>query len=351
MWPTLRLALQAKSSLNSIKLLASHASPGVRAATLATLSRLERDAALPTLEAALNDTAIEVRRASVKAMGDLRTTNAIPSLLKAYADETLRGEVFDAVTRAPDERAIDILLNGLGSKSPVQRDAAHLAIRNISGKVLKQVQAKAGGLSSQALLELRQIYAGDRVAENGPLFAVEIKQHTTEEYLEYASNSSGEAARGRRLFADSDGVNCVACHRVAGEGSDLGPELSAVGAQFDRRALAEAILYPSKTVREGYQQIVIGMADGEEWSGLVKGETADTLTLRDSAGREHKLSRASIKTRENKSISLMPEGLHAALSLEEFSDLVSYLASLKAQPAGGVTDGARAVPTPTPVRP
>ena len=50
-------------------------------------------------------------------------------------------------------------------------------------------------------------------------------------------------------------MNCVACHRVAGEGNDTGPDLSSVGAQFDRAALAEAILYPSKTVREGYQQI------------------------------------------------------------------------------------------------
>ena len=135
-----------------------------------------------------------------------------------------------------------------------------------------------------------------------------------------------------KLFTEQGGVNCAACHRVAGEGSDLGPDLSGVGAQFDRRALAEAILYPSKTVREGYQQIAIEMADGEEFSGVVKGETADTLALRDSSGREHKLPRASIKARRNSALSLMPEGLQAALSLDDFADLVAYLASLRSKP-------------------
>ena len=74
------------------------------------------------------------------------------------------------------------------------------------------------------------------------------------------------------------------------------------------------------------------MADREDFSGVVKGETADTLTLRDSAGREHKLPRASIKARRNSALSLMPEGLQAALSLDDFADLIAYLSSLKGKP-------------------
>lgn len=91
-------------------------------------------------------------------------------------------------------------------------------------------------------------------------------------------------------------------------------------------------MYPSRTVREGYQQITIVMADDEEFNGVVKGETADTLTLRDSSGREHPLPRASIKARRNSALSLMPEGLHAALTLDDFADLIAYLASLRGQP-------------------
>ena len=328
--------LRATSAIASIEPLTRHTDAIVRAASFIALGRLQREASLPKLEAGLGDSALEVRRAVVKTLGDLKSTNAVPALLKAYADAALRADAFSALARTPDERSIDALLGGIASKNPVERNAAHLAIRDLSGKVLKAVETKAPSLSPQALTELRHIYAGNTAAEAGPIFARQFEQHTPEEYLDAAVKLSGDPARGQKLFAEPGGVNCAVCHRVAGLGSDLGPDLTGVGTQFDRRALAEAILYPSKTVREGYQQITIEMADGEEFSGVVKGETADTLTLRDSSGREHKLARASIKARRNSALSLMPEGLQAALTLDDFADLVAYLASLKGQPQSGV---------------
>jgi quinoprotein glucose dehydrogenase len=268
----------------------------------------------------------------VRALSDLKSKQAVPALLKAYADESVRADAFAGLTRTPDERALDALLDGLASKNPTERNAAQLADRNIKDRVRKEVEAKAGSLSAQALTELRQIYAGNEQVEAGPIFAQTIQQHTLEEYIQAAVKLAGDPARGQKLFTEPGGVSCVACHRVAGQGSDLGPDLSGVGTQFDRRALAEAILYPSKTVREGYQQMTLELNDGEEISGLVKGETADTLTLRDALGREHKLPRASIKARVTSALSLMPEGLQAALTLGEFSDLVAYLETLKGNP-------------------
>ena len=321
--------LRAKSAVAAIEPLSRHTAASVRAACFIALGRLQGEAALPALEAGLKDSAIEVRRAIVKALDDLKSTNAVPGLLKAYAEPALRPDAFPALARTPDERAIDALLEGLASKNPTERNAAHLAIRNLNGKILSLVEAKADTLPSHALVELREIFAGNQKAEDGPLFARPITQHTLEEYMDAAVKLPGDSARGRKLFTEPGGVNCTACHRVAGEGSDLGPDLSGVGVQFDRRALAEAILYPSKTVREGYQQIVIEMADGEDISGVVKGETADSLILRDGSGREHKLPRASIKARRNSALSLMPEGLQTALSLDDFADLVAYLQGLK----------------------
>ena len=324
--------LRAQSASTAIEPLTKHADPSVRAASYSALGRLRGAAALPELETGLADPSLPVRRAVVQSLDGLKSTQAVPALLKAYTDETLRADALLALTRTPDARAIDALLDGLSSRNPTERNAAHLAIRNIKDKVLKAVEGKAGSLSPQALVELRHIYAANRKAEEGPIFAKQIIQHTLDEYMDAAVKLSGDLARGQKLFAETGGVNCIACHRVAGLGSDLGPDLSGIGTQFDRRALAEAVLYPSKAVREGYQQITIELAGEEEISGVVKGETADTLTLRDSSGREHKLPRASIKARRISALSLMPEGLQSALSLEEFSDLIAYLASLKGKP-------------------
>ena len=325
--------LGAAAAGPAIEPLAGHAVPGVRAAAYGGLGRLLGVESLPVLEQGLGDGSMEVRRAVVRSLGDLKSKRAITALVKAFGDEALRDAALAELTRTPDERALEPLLYGLSSKNATQRNSAHLAMRDISDKVRGSIEAKASLLSVQALTELRQIYAGNKQAEAGPIFAKAIERHTPEEYMGAALKLPGDAARGAKLFSEPSGVNCLACHRVAGVGSDLGPDLGGIGAQFDRLALAESVLYPSKTVREGYQQITIEMKDDEELNGLVKGETADTLILRDASGRDNRLPRASIKSRRTSARSLMPDGLQAALSLEEFADLIAYLSSLKGNPA------------------
>ncbi len=118
----------------------------------------------------------------------------------------------------------------------------------------------------------------------------------------------------------------------------MGPDLSSIGKQFDRRALAESVLFPSKTVREGYQQLIVEKRDGEELSGIVKTETADKLVLIDTAAREHSVPRSEIKARRLSALSIMPEGLQAGMSLEEFADLIAYLETLRSE---GKPDGSR----------
>jgi putative membrane-bound dehydrogenase-like protein len=329
---TVLARLEARQAATAIEQRAADPAATVRAASVQALARLKKTEAMAVLDSAIADSAPEVRVAAVKALDQIRHKDAVATLLKAYRDESLRSEAFFALTRVPDERALDPLLEGLASKNAAHRNAAHLAVRTISAAVLKRIEAKADSLPQQALTELRQIYAGNTEAERGPLFATQIKQHTPEEYLRAATELSGNADRGRTLFFDANGVNCVSCHRVAGTGSDTGPDLTSIGAQFDRRALAESVIYPSKAVREGYQQINIDTAD-ESFSGVIKGETADAVTLRDSSGREHKIPRAAITARRNSALSLMPEGLHQGLSLAEFADLIAYLGTLKAQPS------------------
>jgi len=315
-----------------IRPLARHAAAEVRAAAITTLGRLEGEPALPVLVRAVDDPDGSVGRAAVRALGALRSTNATLALLKAGAREELRREAHAALTEKPDVRALGVYLDGLASRNPAERNAAHLALRAISGKVLPDLEAKAAFLPPSVLVELRQIYAGLPEAERGPLFAAALEQQTPAQYLEFAVTHPGDPARGRKLFAEAGGLNCALCHRVAGQGGDTGPDLSGIGAQFDRRALAESVLYPSKAVREGYQQVRIETVDGDEISGVVKAETGETLVLRDSAGREHRVPRRSIRSRRLSELSLMPEGLEKGLTLPEFADLIAYLASLRANP-------------------
>src|SRR5262249_6280138 len=57
----------------------------------------------------------------------------------------------------------------------------------------------------------------------------------------------GNADRGRELFFKSAGPQCVNCHRIAGTGSTLGPDLTRIAQKYTRAQILESILEPSKT--------------------------------------------------------------------------------------------------------
>ena len=73
---------------------------------------------------------------------------------------------------------------------------------------------------------------------------------------------------------------------------------------------------------------------GKTQSGLVSSESTDSLVLRDAEGKLHTLPKSQIDERQGSAVSLMPERLVEGISPEEFSDLVSYLQSLRRRPAG-----------------
>jgi putative heme-binding domain-containing protein len=78
--------------------------------------------------------------------------------------------------------------------------------------------------------------------------------------------------------------------------------------------------------------VTAATVDGRVVAGLVRSESADTLTLRDADGTDHAIPKAEILERTKAAVSLMPEGLPLDLSPQDFADLISYLESLKTRP-------------------
>jgi putative heme-binding domain-containing protein len=164
-------------------------------------------------------------------------------------------------------------------------------------------------------------------------------------YERYAREHRGDPGRGRVLFNDPKGAACLKCHRVKGEGGDVGPDLSDVGGKYARVHLIESVLEPSRQIVEGYRTIVVALRDGRVLSGLVKGESAEELTLADAEGTRHTMRKSDVEERKPAETSLMPDNLVAGLSPAEFADLVAYLEKLKsanqATPGSGITGPVR----------
>jgi putative heme-binding domain-containing protein len=180
------------------------------------------------------------------------------------------------------------------------------------------------------LLSLAAIFAA--TLASFPLQATAANESSIEEYRRQAMERDGDAARGQRLFADATRLSCATCHSIDGKGTKAGPDLFAVGDQFARRDIIEAILHPSANIAVGYGTTVVETFSGEEYLGILKLVTGDRVELATPNGERLRLRSSEIKARRVGEISLMPEGLHQGLTPQEFCDLVQYLVSLKERP-------------------
>jgi putative heme-binding domain-containing protein len=158
---------------------------------------------------------------------------------------------------------------------------------------------------------------------------------TLEAYRKHATTREGDVARGARLFADEQRLACSKCHSVDGGAGKAGPDLFAAGDKFGRRDLVDAVLLPSLTISPGYGTVIVETKSGDDYQGILKQATESQLQLMGADGQLVSIATSDIREQRGGTVSLMPEGLHEGLSLQEFTDLVEYLASLR-QPESAV---------------
>lgn len=130
--------------------------------------------------------------------------------------------------------------------------------------------------------------------------------------------------RGKASFAKAQ---CLACHRLGGEGGAVGPDLAGIAKRFARRDLLEAILLPSKNVSDQYQNTMIQTTGDDVVVGRLVAEDAETVTLRpDPLGDATVvIPKKSVLRRKASALSPMPEGLLNTLGRLEVLDLLAYL--------------------------
>lgn len=155
------------------------------------------------------------------------------------------------------------------------------------------------------------------------------KPPSVADYRDFALRHDGDVLRGRKIFADEQRVACVKCHSVDGRGGKAGPDLFAVGDKYGRREIIDAVLLPSATIAVGYNTTTLETRDGEEFQGIIKQVTDAWIELVGGDGKPARIATADIRERRTSEVSLMPEGLHAGLSPQEFTDVIEYLVSLK----------------------
>lgn len=131
---------------------------------------------------------------------------------------------------------------------------------------------------------------------------------------------AGDAGRGREHFMKL----CAPCHRLRGEGHEVGADLGMVGNK-PADWLITAILDPNQAVEDRYRAWTLTLRSGEVLDGILSTETANNVVLRTAGGVEHAVLRTEIASLKPSSLSLMPVGFESALPPQDLADLLRWL--------------------------
>jgi putative heme-binding domain-containing protein len=140
--------------------------------------------------------------------------------------------------------------------------------------------------------------------------------------------SSGDANRGKAIFEGKGG--CSGCHRIAGVGSRLGPDLSGIGRLRRMVDLQRSLLEPPADSRPNNRFVRAVTTSGATINGRLLNQDTFTVQLLDSKEQLLSLSRSDLREFSFVNGSSMPS-YREKLSSQELADLLRFLASLKAQ--------------------
>lgn len=282
------------------------ASEELRVASFRALSMLSDDVS-ELLEAGQKDSSEAIRLASLELLANRNPEKAVPAL----------AAVFESGSTKAQQKALALLgqIGGPAAASVVRLTFEDFVAEKLPAAISLDVLKAAAAVEDVELKERLQHFNAQRLLGE--------KLEAWSECLE-----GGDAGRGYVIFFGRAAASCRRCHKVNGDGADVGPDLSAVAKDKDRSYLLEAIVDPNVKIAKGFETTIILDINGKAHSGIIKEETDNLVRLMTPKGATITISKEDVEDRA-KGLSGMPADIAKNLSRDEIRDLVEYLSTLK----------------------
>lgn len=275
-------------------------------------------------------TAADARRTALRSLANGQAPGLLELLPALLDDEGLRGEAIRAVAAFESEELGLFLLTRYAELAPDEKaDAIQtLASRPVYGwmltDALKEDRVPRADIPAYIARQLRRVVGNGFVELWGPIDQLpESQQDSYDAYKAMLTNDalqSADLAHGRLVFERTCGV----CHRMYGQGSAVGPDLTGSN-RTNLDYVLSNVISPGEVMQDDYRMVIVTTRGGRTYIGTVAVENERQVTLRVVGQDTVVLNRSDIQSLEVSEQSLMPEGLFGALPDTDVRDMVAYL--------------------------
>ena len=255
----------------------------------------------------------------------------------AGPDETIAGKAIVALGNVSSDDVVELLKPMVvdADRSGAIRIAAARAIgKNLHGQKYLLELAKNGKLPAEVQFTAADILlasADASIRETAAKYVTLPAGANSKPLPPIADlmKMKGDAARGQKLFATT--ATCAKCHKVRGEGKEVGPDLSEIGSKLAKDACFVSILDPNAGISHNYESYSVVTTNGLVLTGILVSRTDRSITLRSAEAIDKEIPTSDIDELQKNATSLMPSDLQKTMTAQDLVDVVEYLTILKKQ--------------------
>jgi putative heme-binding domain-containing protein len=259
---------------------------------------------------------------------DLQTE--LPKLLQ---EQEMKLEAIKSIAAFDNEALGRLLIDNYSKFNQEEKLAAMQTLssrQRYGGMLTKEIKEKRIAKSevpAGVARQLLRVVGSGFIEVWGPIEQVASDEAAYKKYREMITTtalSSADLKSGKKIFQNT----CGTCHKMFGEGSVIGPDLTGSN-RSDTEYILLNVLEPSAEIQEDYRMVVINTRDGRTYSGNVINENQRQLTLRVVGQEPVIINKSTIQSKDVTPVSLMPPGLFSNLTEKEIIDLMAYLKTSK----------------------
>ena len=245
-----------------------------------------------------------LRPAALRGLAALRHPEVAPRILAQWEELTSAERAIAVQTLSGRAETAQALLQALEEQRVTRADISAFHARQMSALGDRELTARLTRL--WGAVRGTDPKKKERLARYRKLLSAEFLQ-------------TADLDAGAQLF----GKLCANCHKLAGEGGQIGPDLTGTNRR-DVESLLLNLVDPSAEVARDYRLSIIETRDGRTMTGIEL-ERSPSRVLLQTDTRQVILPLTEIESTTPSDTSIMPEGQLDQLTEEQVRDLIEYL--------------------------